>query len=77
MKIIPKIALYAAMILFLSISLGEKDSSKAEPPGSGVVVNRGQMRMRVTPYGMSGKAKVESLIYIKKITLNSNLVLDH
>ena len=77
MKIIPKIALYAAIILFLSISLDKKDDSKAEPPRSSVVVNKSQMKVGLTPYGMSGKAKVKNPIYVERITLNSSLGLDH
>ena len=76
MKIIPKIALYAVIILFLS-TLNEKADSQTEPPKSNAVISKSRTKVEVVPYSMSGKIKIKNPIYIEKITLNSNLGLDH
>ena len=76
MKIIPKIALYAVIILFLS-TLNEKADSQAEPPKPNTVINKSRTKIGVAPYSMSSKIKIKNPIYIEKITLNSNLGLDH
>ncbi len=77
MKIIPKIALYAAIILFLSISLDEEAGSQAGPPETNAVLIKNQAKVRAVPYSISGKIKIKNPIYKEKIALNSNLELDH
>jgi hypothetical protein len=76
MKIIPKIALCAAIILFLS-TLNEKADSQVEPPKPNAVTNKNRTKIGVIPYSMNGTVKIKNPIYIETVTLNSNLELDH
>ena len=73
MKIIPKIVLYAAIILFLSISLDEKAGSQVGPPTANVTRSKGRRKVEVIPYRISDKIKVKNLIYKEKIALNLEL----
>ena len=70
MKIIPKIALYTMIILFLSISLDEKAGSQVESPKINIAPNKSRMKVEVMPYGISDKIRVKHLIYKEKIDLN-------
>ena len=76
MKIILKIALCAAIILFLS-TLNEKADSQAEPPKPNAVIYNSRTKIGVIPYSMNSKIKIKNPIYIERIALNSNLELDH
>jgi hypothetical protein len=77
MKIIPKIVLYAAIILLLSISLDERAGSQVEPSKANATSIKRQTKIEAAPYNMVGKIKVENPVYKEKIVINSNLKLDH
>jgi len=77
MKIIPKIALYAAIIIFLSISLDERAGSQTEPPKPNASLSKARMKTEAIPYDVNSKVKIKNPIYTKKITLNLNLELGH
>ena len=77
MKIIPKIALYAVMILLLSISLDRKTDSQAEPPKPAITSNKSQSSFKAAPYSIGSKIKIKNPVYTERVVINSNLELDH
>ena len=76
MKIILKIALYAVVILSLS-SLNEKAEFQEELPKPNAVIKKSRTKISVIPYGMNNTIKIKNPIYTERVTLKSNLELDH
>jgi len=83
MKIIPKIVLYAAIIALYATAipffytLDKKADSQVGSPKSSAIISKSRVKAGVVPYRMSDKIKIKNPIYIEKITLKSNLELDH
>jgi len=77
MKIIPKIVLYVAVVLLLSVSLNEKADSQIESSIIEPIVIESQAKVEPTPYSVSDENKIKNPIYKEKIILSSSLKLDH
>lgn len=77
MKIILKIALYTAIILFLSISSDEEAGSRTELPKTSAVITKSQAKVETIPYYISSKIRIKNPIYKEKIALNSSLEINH
>jgi hypothetical protein len=72
MKIIPKIVLYIAVVLLLSVSLDEDADSRTNLPIKAATLSKRQTRMRATPYSIGGKIRINNLVYKEKIVLRPN-----
>ena len=75
MRLIPKIALYAAIILLLSISLDKKVETQAGPPKVEAVLTKSQTKVGVVPYDIIGKIRISNLVYKERIIMKPDFEL--